>query len=166
MTTVPDPVLDHLATLGIDYEVVPCNPQLSDTAAFCDAYGYRQDDSVNAIVVIGKSATPMHVMCLVLATTRLDVNRAVRKRLGVRRASFASAEQTRDLTGMEIGGVTPFGSAASMPIWIDTRVTERERVILGGGSRDRKILVPPAALTVHPDAEVVDQLATPLTSTP
>jgi prolyl-tRNA editing enzyme YbaK/EbsC (Cys-tRNA(Pro) deacylase) len=159
---VPDPVLDQLLALGVDHEVVPCDPDLSDTAAFCHAYGYRQEDSVNAIVVIGKSAPPVHVMCLVLATTRLDVNRAVRKRLGVRRASFASADQTRDLTGMEIGGVTPFGSTQRMPLWIDARVVARDRLILGGGSRDRKILVAPGALTAHPDAEVVEELATPL----
>ena len=100
-----DPVLDQLNSLGLAYEVVPCDPDLADTAAFCEAYGYAADDSANAIVVVGKSDPPSYVMCLVLSSTRLDVNRVVRKRLGVRRASFASAAQTKELTGMEIGGV-------------------------------------------------------------
>ena len=54
-----------------------------------------------------------------LANTRLDVNRVVRHRLGVRKASFASIDETRDLTGMLIGGVTVFGLPADLPVWID-----------------------------------------------
>jgi prolyl-tRNA editing enzyme YbaK/EbsC (Cys-tRNA(Pro) deacylase) len=102
------------------------------------------------------------VLCLVLAGSRLDVNRTVRKRLGVRRASFASAGETVDLTGMEIGGVTPFGTTTPLPLWIDSQVMDCRRVILGGGGRDRKLLVPPATLLGHPRADVVEGLATPL----
>lgn len=156
-----DPVLGQLDDLGGDYEVVACDPELADTAAFCDAYGFSPEDSANAIVVVGKADPPVFAMCLVLADSRLDVNRVVRKRLGTRKASFASAEQTRELTGMEIGGVTPFGSSRSLPIWIDERVIGRERLIIGGGGRDRKLLVPPATLLAHPDAEVVPGLAIP-----
>ena len=118
-----DAVLDQLDSLGLAYEVVPCDPDLADTAAFCEAYGYAADDSANAIVVIGKADPPSYVICLVLSSTRLDVNRVVRKRLGVRRASFASAAQTMELTGMEIGGVTPFGISGDLPVWVDARVT-------------------------------------------
>ncbi len=154
-----DPVLEQLAALGADHEVVPCDPSLADTAAFCEAYGYAPEDSANAIVVVGKADPPIHVMCLVLANTRLDVNRVVRKRLGTRKASFAGADETVDLTGMQIGGVTPFGTTTALPLWIDARVMDRERVIIGGGSRDRKLLVPPTTLLLHPGAEVVDGLA-------
>lgn len=159
-----DPVLAELEALGAAYEVVPCDPELADTAQFCEAYGYSPEDSANAIVVVGKTDPPLYVMCLVLADSRLDVNRTVRKRLGVRKCSFASAEVTKDLTGMEIGGVTPFGSTTAFELWIDARVMEREQVIIGGGTRDRKLLVPPATLTGHPGAVVVEGLARPLES--
>ena len=117
--------------------------------------------SANTIIVVGKSDPPVYAACVVLATTRLDVNKAVRKRLGVRKASFAGADATRDLTGMEIGGVTPFGLPPDLPLWIDARVMERPRIILGGGSRDRKVLAAPAILTAAGGERVAD-LARPL----
>ena len=156
-----DPVLEQLNSLGLEFELVECDPELADTAAFCEAYGYSAEDSANAIVVVGKSDPPSFAMCLVLADSRLDVNKVVRKKLEARKASFASAEQTIDLTGMQIGGVTPFGVTSELPLWIDSRVMERERVIIGGGSRDRKLLVPPATLASHPTSEVVEGLAKP-----
>lgn len=157
-----DPILDRLLATGSDHEVVPCDPELADTADFCAHYGYEPADSANAIVVIGKSDPPRYAACVVLATHRLDVNGAVKRRIGTRKASFAPAEATRDLTGMEIGGVTPFGLPDDLPLWIDGAVMARERVIVGGGSRDRKFLVPPAALAGLPCAEVVEGLAKPI----
>lgn len=156
-----DPVLDAAAATGHPHDVVACDPALADTAAFCETYGYRLDQSANAIVVVGKSDPRRYVACLVLATTRLDVNGAVRKRLGVKKASFASADETVELTGMTIGGVTPYGLPADLALWIDARVMDVDRVIVGGGSRDRKLLVPPASLAALPNAEVVDGLAKP-----
>ena len=152
-------MLQQLAALDAEFEVVDCDPDLADTAAFCEAYGYAPEDSANAIVVAGKSDPPVFAMCLVLADSRLDVNKVVRNRLGVRKCSFASAEQTTELTGMQIGGVTPFGTTSELPLWIDARVMERERLIIGGGGRDRKLLVPPATLAAHPTAEVIEGLA-------
>ncbi len=154
-----DAILARLIATGQPYEVVPCDPSLADTAQFCEAYGYELADSANAIIVAGKADPAPHAACLVLAVSRLDVNGTVRRRLGTRKASFASAEATVELTGMEIGGVTPFGLPDGLPIWIDAGVLERERVIVGGGSRDRKFLVAPAALTALPGAEVVEGLA-------
>ncbi len=86
------------------------------------------------------------------------MNKVVRKRLGVKKASFASGETTVELTGMEIGGVTPFGLPADLPIWVDARVMECERIVLGGGDRSRKVLAAPQILTAL-GAEVVDELA-------
>jgi prolyl-tRNA editing enzyme YbaK/EbsC (Cys-tRNA(Pro) deacylase) len=154
-----DAVLDQLATLGVPHEVVPCDPALADTADFCAAYGYDLADSANAILVVGKADPRSYVVCVVLADSRLDVNGVVRRRLGARKASFASADETRELTGMEIGGVTPFGLPPAMPIWVDGRVMARERIVLGGGSRDRKVVGPPELLTALPGAEVVPGLA-------
>ena len=157
-----DPVLEAAAATGHAFEIVPCDPDLADTAAFCDAYGFSPDQSANAIVVVGKSDPRVYVACLVLATTRLDVNGVVRKRLGVKKASFASADETVAITGMQIGGVTPYGLPQGLPLWIDARVVEVANVIVGGGSRDRKLLVPPASLAALPDAEVVADLAKPI----
>ncbi len=146
---------------GVVFEIVACNPDLADTAAFCDAYGYAMVDSANCVVVKGKSEPPVFAACVVLATTRLDVNGLVRRRLGSRKASFAGADEVQDLTGMSIGGVTPPGLPTGMPLWVDSRVMDRERIVLGGGSRACKVLASPALLTAL-DAETVADLATPL----
>ena len=100
-------------------------------------------------------------MCLVLATTRLDVNRVVRKRLGTKKASFAPPEVTAELTGMAMGGVTPFGLPDDLPLWIDSRVMARERVVVGSGSRSAKVIGPPSMLLTIRTAEVIDDLALP-----
>ncbi len=154
-----DLVLEQLESLGGDYQLVPCDPDLADTAAFCETYGYSVEESANAIVVASKADPPDFVMCLVLAHTRLDVNKVVRKKLGAKKTSFASADQTTQITGMQIGGVTPFGTATPLRLWIDSRVMACDQVLIGGGSRDRKLLVPPATLALHPLAEVVEDLA-------
>ena len=153
-------VLDHLARLGVEHEIVPCDPDLADTAAFCEAYGYALGDSANTILIAGKAEPPRYVACIALATTRIDVNRVVRKRLGVRKASFAGPDETREVTGMLLGGVTPFGLPDDLPIWVDARVVQRERIVLGGGSRRAKVVGPPNLLTELPNVEVVEDLAT------
>jgi len=155
-----DSFIERLDATGVEYEIVPCDPDLADTAAFCEAYGFALEDSANTIVVAGKADPPVHAACVVLATTRLDVNKVVRKRLGTRKASFAGADETKELTGMAIGGVTPVGLPEGLPLWVDARVMERERIILGGGGRDRKVLASPAILTAL-GAEVVEDLAKP-----
>jgi len=154
-----DWLVRHLEPLGADYELFACDPAFADTAAFCAAYGFDPEDSANTIVVIGKSDPPRYAACVTLAPYRLDVNRTVRDRLGTRKASFAPAEDTAAITGMQIGGVTVFGLPPDMPIWVDARVMERERVILGGGSRSWKVISTPSILTSLPRAEVVDGLA-------
>jgi prolyl-tRNA editing enzyme YbaK/EbsC (Cys-tRNA(Pro) deacylase) len=153
-----DTLTATLDTTGVEYEIFECDPALADTARFCEAYGFSLDESANTIVVVGKSDPPVHAACVVLATTRLDVNKVVRKRFGVKKASFANGEATADLTGMQIGGVTPFGLPADLPIWVDARVMERPRIVLGGGDRGRKVLASPAVLTAI-GAEVVEGLA-------
>ncbi len=164
--TMPDADADRqrletaLAGHG-EHELFPCDPALADTAAFCAAYGFDPADSANTIVVIGKSDPPVYAACVVLATHRLDVNRVVKQRLGTRKASFASPDETRALTGMEIGGVTAFGLPAGLPLWVDGAVMERERIVLGGGSRSWKVLAPPSILRSLPNVEIVEGLAAP-----
>jgi prolyl-tRNA editing enzyme YbaK/EbsC (Cys-tRNA(Pro) deacylase) len=162
MSDIEAMVRTALDRTGTDYEIVPCDPALADTAAFCEAYGYSLDESANTIVVAGKSDPPRLVACIVLATTRLDVNGAVRRRMGVRKASFASAADTMSATGMAIGGVTPFALPPDLEIWVDAEVMRRDRLILGGGSRSMKVLAVPDTLQALPNVTVVHHLATPI----
>jgi prolyl-tRNA editing enzyme YbaK/EbsC (Cys-tRNA(Pro) deacylase) len=141
------------------YELFACDPALADTAAFCAAYGFALEDSANTIVVVGKSDPPVYAACVVLATHRLDVNRVVKQRLGTRKASFASPDETRALTGMAIGGVTAFGLPGELPLWVDSAVMGRERIVLGGGSRSWKVIAPPSILLALPNVAVVEGLA-------
>lgn len=152
-------VLGELARLGVVHTVIPCDPTFADTAAFCERYGYAADDSANTIIVAARREPGVACACVALASTRLDVNHTVCELLGVRKASFASAEATQDLTGMSIGGVTPFGLPAELRVFIDANVMRRPRVILGGGSRAIKLQMAPDELARLPSALVVEGLA-------
>ena len=156
--TTPE-IREILEASGLDFEVMDCDPSLADTAVFCEHYGVSLDHSANTILVKSKTGEEKFVACVVLATTRLDVNKTVRKKMGARKVSFASADETRDITGMEIGGVTPIALPDGLPIWIDDAVMQCEYVVLGGGNRECKIKVDPRALLQQPAAEVVDGLA-------
>jgi prolyl-tRNA editing enzyme YbaK/EbsC (Cys-tRNA(Pro) deacylase) len=136
-----------------------CDPELADTARFCEAYGIPLEKSANAILVASRKPEGHHAVCVVLATTRLDVNGTVRQKLGVRKVSFASADLTRELTGQEIGGVTIFGLPDGLPVWIDSRVLDCDWVIVGAGSRSAKIKLDPTQLVGLPGFEVVEDLA-------
>ncbi len=154
-------VLAAVAATGEPYEVVEIDPELADTAAFCERYGYALEESGNCILVASRDEPPVVAANVVLATTRLDVNKRVRKLLGVRKLSFAPAELTRELTGMEIGGVTPFGLPDGVPLHLDARIAALDRVIVGGGSRRLKLHVAPTAL-VAIGGVYVEDLATAL----
>jgi prolyl-tRNA editing enzyme YbaK/EbsC (Cys-tRNA(Pro) deacylase) len=158
MTDIDSRVRAALDALGVEYTLVPCDPELADTAAFCAAYGYDPGDSANTIIVESRDKPPRNAACVLLATTKLDVNGTVRRRIG-RKTSFAGPERTMELTGMSLGGVTAFGLPPELPLWIDTRVMERERVILGAGNRHWKVIAAPGFLSALPGAEVVDGLA-------
>ena len=151
--------LASLDSLGLEYEILDCDPDLADTAVFCEHYNIPLSVSANVIVAAGKSDPRQYVACVLLATTRLDVNKSVRKRMGVKKCSFASAEETRDLTGMEIGGVTAVGLPDSLPLWVDSRVMLPNYVILGGGSRSIKIKVSPQIFRSTPNTTIIEDLA-------
>ncbi|MGB1677218.1 MAG: YbaK/EbsC family protein [Acidimicrobiales bacterium] len=155
-------VLESLKDAGATYEVIDCDPSFADTAEFCNHYGYSLDESANAILLEGKAESPIYALCVVLATTRINVNKVARKRLGTRKASFASAEITKELTGMEIGGVTPVGLPEDLPVWIDSLVMEAPKVIIGAGSRSAKIYLSPDNLLRFPNTHIVDGLSMPI----
>ena len=152
-------VRDRLAALGVAHETLACDPDFADTAAFCARYGVPPGQSANTIIVAARKEAGRACACVVLATCRLDVNHAVCDLLGVRKASFAAADQTRELTGMMIGGVTPFGLPDDLPIYIDGHVMIQDTVVIGGGSRSVKIRLAPAGLLRMPGARVIDGLA-------
>lgn len=153
-------VRDALAALRIEYDTVACDPSLADTAAFCEAYGFDPEDSANCIVVASRRPAGRHLATLVLATTRLDVNGRCCELMDVRRASFAPPELTAELTGMEIGGVTPFGIPQSLqPVRVDAAVLSRQRVVVGGGDRSVKLVVESSVFSQAPLFEVVARLA-------
>ena len=140
------------------FEVWDCDPSFADTAAFCEHYDVSPDHSANTILVKSKSGPQKFAVCVVLATHRLDVNHTIRKKLGTRKASFASAEETKEITGMEIGGVTPLALPDNLPVWIDSEVIDREYVILGGGNRISKLKVYPQSFDQLFDFEIVSGL--------
>jgi prolyl-tRNA editing enzyme YbaK/EbsC (Cys-tRNA(Pro) deacylase) len=152
-------VVDCLENLGVEYEVMDCDPDLADTEVFCERYDIPLDCSANTLIVKSKSGEVRFVACVLLAMTRLDVNKTVRKKMGVRRISFASADETRDLTGMIIGGVTPLPLPADLELWVDARVMDAPYVILGGGDRATKLKVSPKLFLATPNTQIVEGLA-------
>jgi prolyl-tRNA editing enzyme YbaK/EbsC (Cys-tRNA(Pro) deacylase) len=148
-------VVAVLDGLGVPYEVQPIDPAFADTAAYCQRYGVPLEHAANTIIVVSKKEPRRYAACVVTATSRLDVNRAVRRLLDASKVSFASADETRALTGMLIGGVTVFALPAEMPIYIDVKVMELQWAILGSGSRSSKVRVSPEALRRLPNAQIV-----------
>jgi prolyl-tRNA editing enzyme YbaK/EbsC (Cys-tRNA(Pro) deacylase) len=147
-----------LEALGQPYEKMVCDPDFADTAAFCERYGIPPERSANTIIVASKKEPKSYCACLVLATTRLDVNHTVARLMGMKRLSFATAEETRALTGMLMGGVTVFALPENLPLYIDSAVMEPDWIIVGGGSRSSKIRIAPSALERLPNASVVGGL--------
>ena len=162
-TDIQAKVAAELAALGTPYEVLDIDPAFADTAAFCEKYGFEPGESANTIVIGSRREPRQFCACVVLANTRLDVNRAVRKLMGTRRISFASAEDTIKITGMELGGVTVFALPRELPLYVDARVMAPEFVILGGGDRSTKIKISPAVFEQMTQAQVIEDLAIPFT---
>lgn len=151
-------VVEVLHRLDVKYKVLECDPDFADTAVFCKQYGYLEEAAANAIIVASRHDPVVYACCSVLATTKLDVNRKVKEIMDVRKVSFASADKTLELTGMMIGGVTPF-ALPEIPYYIDAKVMEQTEVIIGGGNRSSKLVVEPAELLKIPGARVIEGLA-------
>jgi prolyl-tRNA editing enzyme YbaK/EbsC (Cys-tRNA(Pro) deacylase) len=145
-----------LDELNIPYEVLPCNPEWADTDVFCANYGIPRENAANTILVASKTEPRQYIACLVTATMKLDVNHKISKLIGIKRLSFASAEETKELTGQLIGGVTVFGLPDSVLLYIDERVMERDYIIVGGGNRSTKIRLAPEHLRALSHATVSD----------
>ncbi|MDX1886544.1 YbaK/EbsC family protein [Mycolicibacterium sp. 120270] len=157
MDLVAAPVRRHIEQSGGDgLWVSAIDPELADTAAFCEHYDIGLDASANCVVVEAKRADRVwHAACLVLATTRADVNGVVRKHVDARKISFASMETAVSLTSMEYGGITPVGLPADWPILVDRNVADQQRVVIGSGIRGSKLLAASQVLAALPAAEVL-----------
>lgn len=159
------PVRDAVALLDPDVSarirVAEIDAGLADTAAFCKAYGVAPAASANCIVVAGRRGDDVtYAACVVLATTRADVNKTVRKLLEARKASFAPMDEAVALTGMEYGGITPLGLPEGWRILVDSRVRDVPEAIIGAGIRAAKIALPGEALCALPGVELIEGLAT------
>ena len=149
-----------LAELGIaGWEWIEIDPQFGDTADFCQQYGYDLPHSANTIIVASKRGPAAYCAGIVRACDRLDVNKRVRGLMGVSRASFASPEETREVTGMMIGGVTALALPDGLPIYADARLLEMDYIILGAGSRSGKLKLAPRELEKLPGLEFIDDLS-------
>jgi prolyl-tRNA editing enzyme YbaK/EbsC (Cys-tRNA(Pro) deacylase) len=147
---------------GPALQVAEIDPGLADTAAFCAAYDVPLEASANCVVVAGRRGQDTRMAaCVVLATTRADVNGVVRRRLDARKASFAPQEAAVAQTGMEFGGITPFGLPDGWPVLVDDAVARADLVVVGSGLRRSKLLVPGPALATLPTAEVLAGLGLP-----
>lgn len=156
------PVAEALARWPRSDDVLAAeiDPGLADTAAFCERYGVAMEDSANCVVIAGRRGSETrYAACVVLATTRADVNGTVRRLLDARKASFAAMEEATTLTGMEFGGITPIGLPEGWPVLVDEGVLAREMVVIGSGVRRSKLALPAARLSELPGAQVVAALA-------
>jgi prolyl-tRNA editing enzyme YbaK/EbsC (Cys-tRNA(Pro) deacylase) len=158
---VAEPVARALQTIpdAAAVGVAEIDATLADTAAFCEHYGVRPADGANCVIVKGKRGGDIrYAACLVLATTRADVNGLVRKRLDVRSVSFAPMDEAVELTGMEYGGITPIGLPTDWPILVDAAVASSSGLVVGAGIRGAKLFTPGSVLAALPGAEVIDGL--------
>jgi prolyl-tRNA editing enzyme YbaK/EbsC (Cys-tRNA(Pro) deacylase) len=148
-----------LGALGVPYELLRIDPEFADTAAFCAKYGVSLDHSANTIVVASKKEPKQYCACVVKATTRLDVNHTVRRLMGASKVSFASADETKAVTGMMIGGVTVLALPPDLPVYVDDRLMSLDWLILGGGNRASKIKTSPEVFRRLPNVTIVPGLA-------
>ena len=145
--------------------VAEIDPELADTAAFCERYGVLPTESANCVVIAARrGGNTMYAACMVLATTRADVNGLVRRHLDARKASFAPVQAVTAATGMEYGGITPVGLPPDWPVLVDEAVAKTGSVVIGSGIRGSKVRLPGPVLAALPAAQVLPGLGIPVTA--
>lgn len=151
-------VLSFLDSTGVPYDAVEIDPEFADTAAFCEKYDFPMEKSANTIIVASKKKPKTFTASVVRATHRIDVNHVVKPLMDVGKVSFARSEETAELTGMMIGGVTALALPDELPIYLDPGLMNLDYIILGGGSRSLKIKIAPKIFDFVPNARVVEGL--------
>ena len=140
--------------------VAEIDPAAADTAAFCERYGVRPDESANCVVIAGRrDGQARYAACVILATTRADVNNVARRELDVRKASFAAMDDAVAQTEMEYGGITPVGLPQGWPVLVDARVADTPTVVIGSGVRRSKLILGGKLLAGLPRVRVIEGLA-------
>ena len=152
-------VADALVSLTITHEIISCDSTFADTTEFCREYGYPLETSANTIVVTSTRGEKLYCACLVQASVKLDVNHVVKRLLGASRLSFATADETHEITGMEIGGVTVFGLPPEIPIYVDAAVMDQNYIIVGSGNRTSKVKMSPVELMKIPNCFLINDLS-------
>ena len=151
--------LAGLDGLAGQVSVAEIDPDLADTAAFCERYGVAPEESANCVVIAGRrGGETSYAACMVAATTRADVNGLVRRHMGVRKASFGPVDEVTALTGMEYGGITPIGLPGQWPVLVDADVAKLAVAVIGSGIRGSKLWLPGRLLAELPGAEVLPGL--------
>ena len=155
---VATPVIACIDKLGLkDVYACEIDASLSDTVAFCKAYGVGLDISVNCVIVEAKRADKVwYAACMIPATDRIDVNGVVRRELDAKKVSFAPMETAVRLTDMEYGGITPIGLPEDWVVLVDEKVVTMPHVVIGAGLRGSKLVVSGALLAGLPTARVVN----------
>ena len=137
-------IAEELNKLEISYEIINIDPDFSDSREFCKKYSVNPDNAINALFITSKSQKREYVMPVIQATRRIDVNHKLKSLTGFKRLSFANSEKTKDITGMELGAVTPFGlEEKNILVYVDKPIMDLEYIVLGAGIRSQKIKTTP-----------------------
>tara|TARA_Y100000590_G_scaffold331232_1_gene376366 strand:- start:117 stop:599 length:483 start_codon:yes stop_codon:yes gene_type:complete len=137
-------------------EVFECEDKFSDTQSFCDHYGYKIEDSCNAILIKSKKPEEFYTLFCVLGSTRLDVNHKAKSLMGARKVSFASKEEAEEITSQIYGGISPLGLVPEIKIFIDKQVLTREKIFIGAGNRVSKFFLKPESLVELTQGRIED----------
>ena len=137
-------------------EVFECEDEFSDTQSFCDHYGYKIEDSCNAILIKSKKPEEFYTLFCVLGSTRLDVNHKAKSLMGARKVSFASKEEAEEITSQIYGGISPLGLVPEIKIFIDKQVLTREKIFIGAGNRVSKFFLKPQSLVELTQGRIED----------
>ena len=159
MTNTLPFIRTFLLSTKLDFEIMDCEPDMADTNIFCKKYNVNLEDAANTILIKSKTGELKYAACVLLATTKLDTNKTIRKKLSTHKVSFASIEESEKLTNMQIGGITPIELPKNLPLWIDSRVMQRKIIVLGGGNRTSKIKISPNIFNYTLNTEIVSRLA-------
>ncbi len=137
-------------------EVFECKDEFSDTQSFCDHYGYKIENSCNAILIKSKKPEEFYSLFCVLGSNRLDVNHKAKSIMEARKVSFASKEEAEEITNQIYGGISPLGLASEIKIYIDKQVLEREKIFIGAGNRVSKFFLSPESLVELTKGKIED----------
>ena len=155
MTNTLPFIQKFLENTKLDFEIMDCESDFADTHDFCKRYGINFEDAANTIVVKSKTGDLKYAACVLLATTKLDTNKTIRKKLSTHKVSFANIEESKKLTNMQIGGVTPIELPKNLLLWVDPRVMQKKIIVLGGGNRTSKIKISPNIFNHTLNTEIV-----------